>query len=219
MMYHFPLKEGDGLVANVVNGWWVGNIVALQTGYPFTPVVSANRSLDANGTSSYNDYVNINTAASIAATFPSTCTSMPGQPVTGANPCLYTPIPYDQKTVITGNPNQWFNPAMFSLGPVGYLGNAARDMLRGPGLVNWDFSMVKDTKVGFLGESGMVQFRAEFFNILNRANFGIPNNATAFPGKPSDAGPYSEAPLSTAGQITNTATTSRQIQVALKLLF
>jgi hypothetical protein len=90
--------------------------------------------------------------------------------------------------------------------------------LRGPGLGEWDFSLVKDTAMPFLGEQGSLQFRAEFFNILNRANFAMPNGAI-FNGAITDVGAYSETPLSTGGQITQTSTTSRQIQLALKLLF
>jgi hypothetical protein len=77
---------------------------------------------------------------------------------------------------------------------------------------------VKDTAVHFLGESGAVQFRTEFFNILNRSNFGMPSG-TVFSGNTSDIGAYSEAPVGTAGQITTTSTTARQIQFALKLIF
>jgi hypothetical protein len=69
-----------------------------------------------------------------------------------------------------------------------------------------------------LGSEGNFEFRAEIFNPINRANFGIPNGVT-FQGATSDTGQYSELPISTAGQITSTVTTSRQIQFALKLLF
>jgi hypothetical protein len=69
-----------------------------------------------------------------------------------------------------------------------------------------------------LGEAGAVQFRAEFFNILNRSNFGMPSG-NVFPGTATDLGAYSEAPLSSAGQITNTSTTAREIQFALKIVF
>jgi hypothetical protein len=91
-------------------------------------------------------------------------------------------------------------------------------MLRGPGLGSWDFSLVKDTALHFLGEAGAVQFRAEVFNILNRANFAMPSG-TVFTGSTSDIGAYSESPISTTGKITTTTTTSRQIQLALKLIF
>ena len=65
----------------------------------------------------------------------------------------------------------------------------------------------------FLGEGGKLEFRAEFFNILNRANFGPPA-ALVFAGAAA-----TETPLATAGRISGTTTTSRQIQFALKLLF
>ena len=82
---------------------------------------------------------------------------------------------YDPSTVITGNPNNWFNPLMFQLGNVGFLGNVQRGLLRGPDLRNWNLSVNKDTVLPMLGEKGMLEFRAEFFNVLNRANFGFPN--------------------------------------------
>ncbi|MBI4460566.1 MAG: TonB-dependent receptor [Acidobacteria bacterium] len=116
-------------------------------------------------------------------------------------------------SVILGGPNRYFDPTAFALQPAGFLGNAGRNILRGPGLANLDFSLVKDTTLGFLGESGKLQFRAEFFNLLNRANFALSNGAI-FAGR-SDA----ESPLPTAGRITSTITPSRQIQFALKIIF
>jgi carboxypeptidase family protein len=110
--------------------------------------------------------------------------------------------------VILGNPNQWFNPAAFLAPPnaSGFYGNLGRDTLTGPGLATWDFSAMKDTR---LNEKLRVQFRAEFFNILNHANFNSPN-AVAF--TPTGVSP-------TAGLITSTSTTSRQIQFGVKLLW
>jgi hypothetical protein len=233
LLYHFPHMKSDSFLTKFTNGWWMGNIVSIQTGYPFTPTTSVNRSNNSIVSGGGADRVNFNTAASITASgFPGSCTSLPGQPKAGANPCQYTPIPYDPNTVITGNPAQWFNPAMFSLQPqvqcpgvpaapvflCGSLGNTSRGFLRGPGLGTWDFSIVKDTAARFLGEAGSVQFRAEFFNILNRANFLTPSGVT-FTGTPTDVGPYSEPLVSTAGQISITSTTSRQVQLALKLVF
>jgi hypothetical protein len=55
--------------------------------------------------------------------------------------------------------------------PEGFLGNAPRNSLRGPGLVNFDLALAKDTAMPALGSNGRVEFRAEIFNILNRANF------------------------------------------------
>jgi hypothetical protein len=147
-------------------------------------------------------------------------------------------IPFDKNTVMTGNPAQWFNPLMFGESPLGQLGNAPRNFLRQPGLGNWNFSLVKDTKVGWLGEAGSVQFRAEIFNVTNRANFqmlGIATTAASIFSGTTSVNTYTpvggavttcvmascpiQAPLATAGQITNTSTTSRQIQFALRVSF
>jgi hypothetical protein len=99
------------------------------------------------------------------------------------------------------------------------MGNAARGILRGPDLGEWDFSIVKDTAVPLFGKEGSVQFRTEIFNILNHTNLGMPASATVFNGATSVLGAYQQAPLAGVGQITTTATTSRQIQFALKLIF
>jgi TonB-dependent Receptor Plug Domain len=110
--------------------------------------------------------------------------------------------------IITGNVNQWFNPAAFLAPPAnsGFYGNLGRDTLIGPGLATWDFSAVKDTRIT---ERLNVQFRAEIFNLLNRANFNTPNLITFTPTGVSG----------TAGAITSTSTTARQVQFALKLLW
>ncbi len=110
--------------------------------------------------------------------------------------------------VILGRPDRWFDPAAFLAYPngSGFYGNLGRDTLVGPGLATWDFSLLKDTPIR---ETLHVQFRAELFNLLNRANFNTPN-AVAF--TPAGVSP-------TAGVITSTSTTSRQIQFGLKLLW
>ena len=217
LLYHFPNLKSEGFLSKITNGWWIGNIVSAQTGFPFSLTETTNRS-GSGVLTSLGDRVNINTAASIAA-----------------NPCgtgcLYTPIPFNAKTVYTGNRNEFYNPAMFSLQPIvpcptnaaltcGTNGDSTRGLLRGPLLNDWDFSVVKDTATRWLGEQGNVEFRAEFFNILNHPNYAMPNGVV-FTGATTHLGPYSEAPLGTAGQITATslATTSRQIQVALKIIF
>jgi len=81
-----------------------------------------------------------------------------------------------------------------------------RDTLIGPGLATWDLSFMKDTRIQ---EKLNLQFRAEFFNFLNHPNFNTPNLVTF---TPSGVSP-------TAGLITSTSTTSRQIQFGLKLLW
>ena len=116
--------------------------------------------------------------------------------------------PNFQGRVILGRPSQWFNPAAFLAPPnnSGFYGNLGRDTLVGPGLATWDLSFLKDTQ---LREKLNLQFRSELFNVLNRANFNAPNAVTF---TPSGVSP-------TAGLITSTATSSRQIQFGLKLLW
>ncbi len=116
--------------------------------------------------------------------------------------------------VILGKPGQWFNPAA-SLAPPstsGFAGNLGRDTYIGPGLATWDFSVFKDTKIR---ERLSLQFRAEIFNLLDRANFNTPNLIAFTP--PTAANPSGLS--GTAGAITSTSTTSRQVQFGLKLLW
>lgn len=110
--------------------------------------------------------------------------------------------------VILGSPTRWFNPEAFLAPPnnSGFYGNLGRDTLIGPGLATWDVSFQKDTRVQ---ERSTLEFRAELFNILDRANFNTPN-AIVF--TPTGVSP-------TAGVITSTSTTSRQIQFGFKLLW
>jgi hypothetical protein len=107
-----------------------------------------------------------------------------------------------------GDPNHYYNVSAFVLQPAGTVGNLGRDTVIGPGSFSFDFGLVKETP---FGEGKAVQFRAEVFNATNRANFGSPStsvftNATGIPS-------------ATAGRISSTFTTSRQIQLAMKVVF
>ena len=108
--------------------------------------------------------------------------------------------------VILGTQKQWFNPNAFVLPAPGTWGNLGRGTLSGPGMATVDFSLFKSTQ---FSERIGLQFRAEFFNIFNRSNFGTPT-PIVFTGT---------AISPTAGAINSTATTSRQIQFGLKLMF
>jgi hypothetical protein len=110
--------------------------------------------------------------------------------------------------VVLGGPDRYFDPNAFVLPPAGTYGNAGRDVLYGPGLASTDLSVSKTTAIS---EKLKSQFRAEFFNLFNRANFGTPN-AVVFASA-------SAVPSPAAGVITSTSTTSRQIQFGLKLMW
>jgi hypothetical protein len=108
--------------------------------------------------------------------------------------------------ITLGSPNQWYNPNAFVLPTVGTFGNLGRGVLNGPGLTNLDLSLFRTFAVR---ERLNLQFRSEFFNVLNHANFASPNPIVFANGAIS----------SSAGLITSTVTTSRQIQFGLKLIF
>jgi hypothetical protein len=116
--------------------------------------------------------------------------------------------------VITGNPSQWYDPNAFVLPPVGTLGNVGRNSLVGPGFAQLDLAVRKNTKAAMLGSAGNIEFRVEVFNLLNRPNFASPDGGV-FTGSLANT---SEAPLPTAGQITSTVGTSRQIELAVRII-
>jgi len=88
----------------------------------------------------------------------------------------------------------------------GRFGTLGRNTFRGPGFRNADVALIKDTPIGKRGaaELGTLQFRAEFFNLFNFVNFGLPASTVTGPG---------------FGMINHTAGTSRQIQFSLKLIY
>jgi hypothetical protein len=182
--YALPIGHGKRLLAGA-NG--LGN--AVVTGWMLNSIVTLQGGFPFSPQLSYNPSNNGDTRN-------------PVRPF--ANPAF-------TGSVTLGKVDQWFNPNAF-LAPAntaangGFYGNVGRNTLVGPGLATWDFSVLKDTRIR---EKLNLQFRAEIFNLLNRANFNLPN-AVVF--TPSGVSP-------TAGSITSTSTTSRQVQFGLKLLW
>ncbi|HEV7512241.1 MAG TPA: carboxypeptidase regulatory-like domain-containing protein [Candidatus Acidoferrum sp.] len=111
-----------------------------------------------------------------------------------------------------GNPNHYIKTQCLAFPGVNKWGNLGRNTLIGPGVSKLDVSIFKNNRIRRISESFNAQFRAEFFNVLNRANFASPtDHSTVFD--------QSGSPISSAGLITSTQTTSRQIQFALKLIW
>jgi hypothetical protein len=108
---------------------------------------------------------------------------------------------------VVGNPNvsnpgpdRWFNTRAFVTPPYGTFGNAGRNILEGSGFSSVNISAIKNTTIR---ESVTLQFRAEIFNLLDRANFNLPDNFVSSPS---------------FGRILS-AGTPRRVQFGLKLLF
>ena len=117
---------------------------------------------------------------------------------------------YGPDNAVLGRPEQWFDPAAFALQPAGTFGNTGRGDFTGPNLRTFDAALSKSVPWARLG--GRVEVRLEAFNLLNRTNFGVPE-LRAF------SGTEGQPPLATFGRISNTVTSSRQIQVGVKVVF
>jgi hypothetical protein len=205
--FELPFGAGtSGFAAQLIGGWSINAIVSLSDGPPIT----------------------FEGAGSITCSVCSTGRMRP-QLIVG-----------EELRPTTGDPNQWYGPndifttpALINLadgtpcddsrtGKANYVpgtcagtftnlgGTVGRSAVTGPGAATLDFSIHKNF---FVGETADIQFRAEFFNIINRSNFGTPGIG-ALTGGGSQPGA-----ARTFGLVTNTATTSRQIQLALKVLF
>ncbi len=196
MLYSFPTLDSGNAAAKIVNGWRLGAVATIDSGFPYEPTISTERSFDGiQIAQNPGDHVNLNTAA-VTYTFAvpsapagsllpvaSNCQTVRmrqrGGPA-GPNCYQYNFVPFNPSTVTIGTPQSWFNPLMFGIPALGQLGNAGRDILWGPGLGQLDINITKDTKAGFLGEAGNIEFRAEIFNLLNRPNFALPNAASVY---------------------------------------
>jgi hypothetical protein len=192
--YEIPFgKSSSGLTGVLVKGWQLNGILTAQSGTPFEVRLGHNQS------------GNLNTIDFSIHERPDV---VPGR---GNNP-------------VTGNPSRWFDPTAFQLQPANTVGNLGRNTLIGPKLVNFDFSLFKQFA---LGETKALHFRAEIFNIFNHPNFGVPNSAnrtallpvTDSTGRTCPIGQTCSTPNGSAGAITTTVTTSRQIQFGLKFTF
>ena len=180
------IGSARGLARRVLGGWQIAMIGQMRSGSPLTAFVRTNRSRSQWAPS---------LGPGLGFDRPSLA---PGR----------TP-----EDAVAGNPAQWFDPTAFVLQPAGTLGNLGRGALIGPDLKTIDLALVKRMAWTGLGPAGRLELRVEGFNILNRANFGVPS-LLAFAGAAD-----SEAPLRTFGRIRSTVTSSRQVQVGARVVF
>ena len=165
-----------------LSGWQLGGVFEASTGVPFTPGIGG----DALGVKSTDPNVDVPNVLRIPG-----CGSL----VNAGNPVNYI------KTECFAVPN-----------PITLRGNLGRNTLIGPGLVNFDLSLFKNNYIRRISDRFNAQFRAEFFNVLNRPNFAPPlTNKNIFDS--------SGNPLASAGLIESTQTPSREIQFAIKFIW
>ncbi|PYS47672.1 MAG: hypothetical protein DMG13_27330 [Acidobacteria bacterium] len=195
-IYRFP-SNLSGAWGKLANGWWISSILTWNSGFPFDPNSSTQRSRSltggTNGGQRRGDLVpgikheNLTRGGSVGCTL--------GTGSTARVIASGTPL---------GTPELFYDPCALALPNPGFNGNAGRSMMYGPNYSTLNLSVVKDTPLPWFGENGAVQFRTEIFNLLNHPSLGVPSRTFN---------------LTTAGQITSTFSRSREIQFALKILF
>jgi hypothetical protein len=166
-------------------GWQFLNITTLTTGSPFTVYSGVQQTGAGAGGTDRPDLVkmpHLSTSRTVRADYFGL----------GADNASFFSLPIN----VPGGtgPNQ------------GRFGTLGRNTFRGPAFHDFDFALVKDTPFGHRanGELGTLEFRAEFFNVFNLVNFGLPSNIVRGSG---------------FGVISKTAGSSRQVQFSLKLIF
>jgi hypothetical protein len=191
----------SGPLAWIAKGWESSALLKANTGVPFSPTFGSDG--DPLGLNSSDPW-----------TFPNRLTGPGcGSLVNPGNVSHY--IKTECFAVPTAPSSafysQYCDPSFAYPTCINLRGNAGRNTLIGPGLVNLDFSLAKNTRIG---DSFNVQFRAEAFNILNRANYQVPPLING-----TDIFDSTGAPNASAGVLTSTTTTSRQIQLGIKVLW
>lgn len=213
-------QTSSALLSNLAGGWQLGSIITYTTGSPFTATVGDGNDPLGSG---FNGDFTTDFASLIPGCKPihggvnylnTACFTPPTAPA--SLPLATTANPYGCAPLSFTAPTYQGTPA-----PAGQqfcsnvLGNTRRNQFYGPGLTTVDFSIFKNTRVPKISETFNVQFRAEFFNILNHTNFIGPNFLNG--SQNNSVFDFNGAALPTA--LNQTSTSSRQIQLGLKLIW
>jgi hypothetical protein len=199
-------------------GWELGTIVSAYSGAPFTVTVGDGN--DPLGTGFNGDY-SMDFASLVPGCNPihgglnylnTNCFTPPTAPAslplaTAANPYGCAPNSFPNSPVAPPTGTQFCSNV---------LGNTSRNQFYGPGLTTVDLSIYKNTRIPSISEAFNIQFRAEFFNVLNHTNFLSPGFLNTF-GQNNSVYDFNGSTLPTA--LNQTSTTSRQIQLGLKVIF
>jgi hypothetical protein len=201
-----------------LGGWELGLIFTAGDGVPFTPTFGTGS--DPQGSLSSDDWAFPNRLRG------SGCNSLtnPGNPNNYIKTnCFAVPTWPGDMTSWAANCNQFPPNAQPSSGPpfaapfpecFNLRGNSGRNIIIGPGVTSLDFSLFKNNYIKSISERFNIQFRAEIFNILNHPNFAPPTQ-----GVNTDIFDGTGTPNPTAGLLTKTTTTAREIQFAVKVIF
>jgi hypothetical protein len=207
-------QSWTGFAKSALGGWQMGGIVRYNSGIPTTPIIGGdpaglgNGGADQYGIPNYVAGCNPVNSGSVTAYINQNCYTTPMATAAIASQCQ--PFGF----VAPNGPGNPGKPGIAGT-CANLLGNAGRNSITGPKLVNVDFSMVKNTAIKKISESFNVQFRAEIFNAFNRANFLPPEpvNDTAGSQVLNTNGTPS------AGGLDALATQPRQVQLALKVIW
>jgi hypothetical protein len=187
--WELPVPKYSGALGKLIDGWGTSGIISFQSGFPIRITSSSDTELENS------DDFEFPGEPSVVAPFRtqnprnSGCALGTGPTAgSGAPPC--SPIP-----------NQYFDPNSFALSPLGTIGDSPRSICCGPGINDFDLALLKSTAIS---ESKQLQFRAEFFNAFNHANFLVPD------------GNITDGP--TFGEVLS-ARDPRLVQLALKFIF
>lgn len=219
LIWDIPAPHSSSALATfATNGWELGGIVMLQSGAPFT--VTAGDGNDPLGTGFNGDFSmdfasilpncnpihgGLNYLNTHCFTPPTAPTSLPV--ASAANPFGCAPNSFTNFTGTLPSGQQLCSNV---------LGNTYRNQFHGPSLKTLDMSVFKNNKIPRISETFNLQFRAEFFNILNHTNFLSPGFLNTF-GQNNSVYDFDGSALPTA--LNQTSTTSRQIQLGAKIVW
>lgn len=214
--YDLPLGHANGLAGKLTSGWTVSGVTTIQDGLPFTIIDSSGGSVF--GTSAtYPEgglsraqicpgmtYGNLATSGGVEARLGGN-SGGPGYINTSA---LCNPIAV--------NPNGSLTTVAACPACATLFGNMGAEVMSGPGQFNWDVALLKSTHIT---ESTLLQFRTEFFNAFNHAQFNPPNYGGSGGSVAGGVVTLPNVQASNFGQITSTSVNPRVIQFGLKFIF
>jgi hypothetical protein len=186
--WEFPVPKRQGVVGKLVDGWGLSGITTFQSGFPIRITSSADLELETSFDFEAPGEPDLIGKFRTQDPRKSGCAFGTGPTAVPASSC--SPVP-----------NQFFDPNVFAPQALGTIGSAPRSICCGPGINQFDIALLKSTSVR---EQKQIQFRAEFFNAFNHAQFFVPD------------GNITDGP--TFGQVTK-GRDPRLIQLALKLIF